>query len=284
MFTMITDFVRSAASRRHVLLAPLAAPALLPLSDMIPATSSRHRLLERVQRLRGRLFLKNGYISSEEVSSDGRHISPLDEIAWHLVALDDDGDVVGCLRMLTHSPDESFDRLFASHSAIARSDDWGPAVRSAVERERAVARDSGFTFLEIGGWALRETLRCSTEAARLALGVFAFGQLIGGAIGITTATLRNHSASILQRIGGRPLEANGSDIPVYYDPQHLSEMQILRFDSGSCERKYSSIVEHLRTELQLSPVFCASPRPLCGVNLAPSHLYYRNTGVLAASA
>jgi hypothetical protein len=113
-------------------------------------------------------------------------------------------------------------------------------------------------FLEMGGWALNEALRHSTEAARLVMGAFAFGQLIGGAVGIATATIRNHSATMLRRIGGRALVHAGTGLPVYFDPQYRCEMELLRFDSASYAIRYRRRVEELRSHLQSAPVLCAS--------------------------
>jgi hypothetical protein len=158
--------------------------------------------------------------------------------------------------MIAHPERSRYESLFASQSALAHNDRWGAALQSCVDRERATARRAGVTFLEVGGWALSEELRHSTEAARLALGVFAFGQLLGGAIAITTATLRNHSASMLRRLGGTPLNYRGAELPVYFDAQFGCDMAILRFDSESYAMKYHSLVEELRVQLSVSPVLC----------------------------
>jgi hypothetical protein len=222
-----------------------------------------------MQRLRGRVYVTDGAVPSHSLTPDGRHVSVLDERSWHLLTLNGAGDVVGCARMLVHDPEVTFDELFVGESALAQSKPWGSAVRHCVADELALARRSGVAFFEAGGWAIREDLRHTTHAARLAVGVFAFGQMIGGAIVITTATLRNRSASMLRRIGGRDLVHHGAELPVYYDAQYGCEMAILRFDSESYTPKYSNSIGQLRLELQTVPVVAGghiqAPAPDTGI-------------------
>ena len=76
----------------------------------------------------------------------------------------------------------------------------------------------------------------------------------GGGVGITAATRRNHSSSILRRIGGRALVTDGVELPHYYDPQYTCEMEILRFESELPNPRYEVWIEEIRAHLQTATV------------------------------
>jgi hypothetical protein len=63
------------------------------------------------------------------------------------------------------------------------------------------------------------------------------------------ATHRHGSASILRRIGGRPLEWDGQALPPYYDPQYKCEMEMIRFDSRIPSTKYKSSIDEIRSQI-----------------------------------
>lgn len=248
---------RASVRRRHVILAPSSARGSIAVRTAGQGPRGYEQMLREMQRLRGRIALSEGAIQVSQLTADGRDASPIDHLAWHLLTLDEDGSVGGCVRMLVHPRNANFDGLMVSHSALASCPERGPALRLAVEAELADAGRAGAAVVEIGGWVLTETMRCSTEAVRLALGVWAWGRMIGGAVGIATATIRNHSACILSRIGGRPLRHRGESIPQYFEPKYGCDIQILRFDSNSYSLRYQDIVEGLCDELDISPLLTA---------------------------
>ena len=104
-------------------------------------------------------------------------------------------------------------------------------------------------FSEVGGWAIVPEKRCTSEALRIAMATYSLAQILGGCVGISTATERHHSSSILRRIGGRSLECDGTELPSYYDPQYRCRMEVLRFDSSlpdaSCRRWVEQLSERL---------------------------------------
>ena len=87
------------------------------------------------------------------------------------------------------------------------------------------------------------------EALRIALATYGLAQLLGGSLGLTTATVRHHSAQILRRIGGRPLAAGGGELPPYYDSQYQCQMEVLRFDSAQPDPVFRESVDRLRDKL-----------------------------------
>ncbi len=221
--------------------------------------SAYQELMGQAQRLRGRVYLKDGAIRESDLTSDGRHVSKVDEKCWHLLTLSSDNIVMGCARFFPHSPSAPFEDLTVSQSSLAKCPDYGDRLREAVEAEMAIAREANFIWLEMGGWALSEELRGTTEALLYALATYAWSQLMGGALGISTATERNCSASILKRLGGRSLEQGGSALPAYYDENYRCQMEVLRFDSRSPNPKYRSTVETLRNQMSFVPVVSTGP-------------------------
>jgi hypothetical protein len=79
-------------------------------------------------------------------------------------------------------------------------------------------------------------------------------RLLGGCIGVTTATERHCSASILRRIGGQPLMTQGIEIPRYFDSRFDCEMEILRFDSARPNPRFERWIEELKSYLSGVPV------------------------------
>jgi hypothetical protein len=122
-------------------------------------------------------------------------------------------------------------------------------LAGALKDELSFSTDANLRFAELGGWALDEEIRGSAEALRFALATYAFWQMMGEAVCLTTATHRHCSASILRRIGGRPLTHQGVDLPVYYDPHYECKMEILKFYSWNPNPKYAVWIKQMREEL-----------------------------------
>lgn len=238
------------ASRRLVLLAPAGSPGQgfrNPNGDM-------HRyeeLLGDLQRFRGRTYLADGALRPCDLDNSGRHQQDADRLSWHVVALDRYGKVCGCSRYRIHPRHADFSELGVSHASLAESAEWGHPLVQSVEDLRNLARQRSIDFVEVGGWAISEELRRTTESIRIALGTYALAGLLGGCIGITTATVRHHSASVLQKIGGSSLiDSNAVEIPAYFDKQYDCEMKILKFESASPNRKFIPWIDQLRNDLQ----------------------------------
>jgi hypothetical protein len=257
-------------------LTPLHSQMLLlaPYTGGVPDSFSnpsfdpgRHtHMLAKAQKLRGRIYVEDGAIGPNELTPEGRHYIQSDEESWHILTLDSHGEVSGCTRYLAHMNTISFGQLGVRQSALAKCEQWGPKLRSAIEQELQVARRRDFAYVEMGGWALREDVRCSTEALRVALGAYALARNLGGAISVTTATARHCSSSILRRIGGQPLAMGRTELPAYHDPRYNCEMTILRFDSDRPNPRYEAWIEQIREELLSAPVICRTAQPFIWEN------------------
>lgn len=216
-------------------------------------------LLREAQRLRGRVYLEDGAVTPREVSRDGRLVHAHDERSWQLLVMNWEGRVAGCARYIPHKDCVSFSELGIAKSALACSRHWGARLRQAVESQRARARSCGRTFAEVGGWALEEELRHSTAALEMFMNVCALAKQFGGAVAITTATIRHHSSSILRRLGGSTLVGeDGVELPPYYDPQYRCEMEVLQFDTDFPNPRYMDRIEECRQHLPNVPAIYAT--------------------------
>ena len=169
--------------------------------------------------------------------------------SWHLLVVDGNGDVQGCARYRHLTGNVGFDDLGVRESWLAQCQEWGSSLRAAVQSEIVRAKQSGAAFSEVGGWAIVPEKRCTTEALGIAMATYSLAQLLGGCVGISTATQRHRSSAILRRIGGRSLEYDGTELPSYYDPQYRCQMEVLRFDSSSPDPSCRRWVEQLSKRL-----------------------------------
>jgi hypothetical protein len=202
-----------------------------------------------MQELRGSVYLRDGAIESSQLAA-GRHRLDTDEMSWHLLVVDQNHRVRGCLRYRFHWRTPGFSQLALSKASLARCPRWGKTLEVAVESELAISRHLDLPFVELGGWALHEEIRQTTEALRMTLTTYALMQGLGGAVCITTATHRNGSSSILRRIGGRRLEHQRSELPAYHDPHYKCEMEVLRFYSWAPNPRYRILIDEIKAELR----------------------------------
>lgn len=235
-------------SRKWVLLSPASAVVPDWFADVDTDAVRRDKLLAEMQRLRGGVYLEDGAITAKQLT-DGRHRVDADERSWHLLVVDQDDRVCGCVRQQTYE-NAHFAQLNISGSELARSSEWGPKLKAAAESELELSRRLDLPCVEIGGWALASSIRGTTEAVRMALAMYSLSQELGGAIGFSTVTRRHCSASILRRIGGRSFEYEGLPLPSYQDSQFKCEMELLRFYSWAPNPRYTAWIEEIRQELR----------------------------------
>lgn len=206
-------------------------------------------LVAEMQELRGSVYLAEGAIQEWQLT-EGRHQMAADAQSWHVLLLDEEQRVCGCARYHEYRETVPFRQLGVAQSALARSQEWSAPLRQAVEHEIHLAARLRFPFVELGGWALSEEVRATSDALRMALMTYGLSQALGGAVGISTATRRNCSSTILRRMGGQSLEAAGSEIPAYYDPHYNCDMELLRFYSWAPNPQYAGWIDDAREDLR----------------------------------
>ncbi len=243
--------------RKVILLAPAGARIPGPYRNIEQDDLRYHELLHQLQKLRGRIMVEESVISEDHLDETGRHQAPVDTESWHLLVVHR-GRVSGCARYLVHPSNVAIDELGVRRTARFGCDNWGRRVSLALHRELRQARKHAFSLVEFGGWTLDRHLRGTSEAARMALASYAFCQIAGGCFGLTTATVQHGSSSILRRIGGRSLVAEGEVIPKYYDPEYNCEMEMLRFDSRKPNPKYLALLKGVRASLLSTQIICRS--------------------------
>lgn len=248
-----------ASNRSLILLAPSASEVPSRFKTLEQSASRYEALLAAMQKLRGTVYLNDGAIEPWEVDADGRHRLDIDSSSWHLLSRDASGAIRGCARLRAHGSTATFGDLWVRKAALASLRGWRQHVRAAIESEMELARRRAVGYVEVGGWAIAGDRRCTMEAVRIALATFSLAQALGGCLGITTATVRHCSSSILRRLGGAPLTHDGIGLPPYYDPQFKCDMEMLRFDSARPNPRYQSWVERMRSSLLNVSVVC-NPR------------------------
>lgn len=219
--------------------------------------TERARLLGEMQRLRGFVALQEGAINASMLDSSSRHVMPGDEQSWHVLRMARDGRVGGCARILVHPRNVIFERLRIATTAVARSASWARHVQDAVESELNRARLNDLTTIEPGGWVVDQDLRGTRDAVSIALGAFAWAQILGDCVGFLTATVKNGSSAILRRLGGRNLQAGGKPIPRYFEPAWGCNAELLRFDTNSLNPRFEDALAAARSSLLAAPVIFA---------------------------
>jgi hypothetical protein len=247
---------------RLVLLAPLQSTKSPGFGRHCLDRTRHSDLLAEMQRFRGAIYLSDGAIRHSDLTANGRHCQAADNESWHMLSFDRHNVVKGCSRYRKHHESVRFDHLGVSQSEIARSEVWGNRLSRAVQNELSVARNRGISVVEVGGWAVAAEARFGTDALRLALSTFALARMLGGCIGLTTATVRHCSSAILRKLGGRSLEADGQEIPKYFDTAYDCDMEILRFDSAEPNPRFAEMLDRLTADLASAEVVSASqPAP-----------------------
>jgi hypothetical protein len=244
-----------------MILAPQGAGVSPSAVSVVRDKTMHASLLGEMQRLRGRVALREGAITASMLDSSGGHRMQGDEKSWHLLRVRNDGRIAGCARILVHPRDVTFSRLRIASSSAARCPIWARDVHHAVESELTHARLNRLAVIEPGGWVIDEDLRGSCEAVSIAIGAFAWAQILDDCIGFLTATSKHGSATILRRLGARNLQAHGQAIPGYFEKAWGCNAELLRFDTNSFNPRFEAALVSARRQLSTSLVFSAESVP-----------------------
>jgi hypothetical protein len=245
------------AQTRFVVLPPSSGVAASRVFRNVEQDTLGHnRLVSEMQRFRGSMYLRDGAIQRSDLTVDGRHKVEVDDRSWHVLSLDRNHRVCACLRFVDETRAAGFDDLWIRRAALADSPELAGRFREAVEERMRDARRMGMSFGEVGGWAVAEEHRHTLEPVRIILATYALLELLGGSLGVATATYRHESAPMLRRIGLGGMLSSGEELPSYYDPHYGCHMQVLQFDSRHPNPKYRGWVAELETDLTSARVVC----------------------------
>ena len=242
---------------RLMFLAPATSYKLNDFNRVETDNPLFHARLGETHRLRDSVYQRLG-AEAPQVSAEPRK-AQIDQESWHLLVLDHSGQVCGCMRYHEHLGETGFSQLHLSQSVLAQCSRWGSPLKTAVEAELNLARRLNLPYVEVGGWALLESLHSTGIAVAMALVMYALSRRLGGAMGITTANNANCAASLLRRIGGRGLENEDGKFPSYHDPHYRCEIEILRFYSWAPSPRYVAPIEDLEAEVLGIPVLTPGP-------------------------
>jgi hypothetical protein len=234
---------------RQVLVAPGGSDAGRYFANVAPASSFWRDVVDDLQRFRGSFYYADGALRKSDLTSDGRHHQAIDLKSWHLLSLDANNNIMSCARYFVPE-NATFESTSASRSSLAASPIWRAKLKIAIDGAIQSARQRGMTFAELGGWCVSINCRNSREVLRTVLSMFALGKILGGTLALSTATKRHASAEILRRLGGFPLQAEGSALPAYFEPLYRCEMELLTFDSSFPAPKYAHQVSAYCAQMQ----------------------------------
>lgn len=264
--------------QRLVLLPPAGVTVPAFFRNLTVDPERRDRQIREMQRLRGGIYLRDGAVQTDQLSPGGLHRTPEDARSWHLLMYKEGRRLSSCAWYMQHEA-PSFDQLRVRNCPLRDMPEWSDRLVRAVESELTRARREGLGYAELGGWAIASESRCTSEGLLLALATYSLSRILGGALGMTNATVRHASATILKRLGGSPLEADGITIPPYFDPRYGCEMELLRFDSRCASPKFSSMIDLVRK--RLSNVVVVAAEAAAAVQPAYTHVQ-RSLGVQCA--
>ncbi|MFN0104859.1 MAG: hypothetical protein ACKV2U_22595 [Bryobacteraceae bacterium] len=255
---------REDRSRKHTLLAPVRWRQEHRFRDLVVDPSGHSELIRAIQRFRGKSYIEDGALRENHLTADGRHSQPMDYDSWHFVVQDDLGEVTSCARYYP-IPEPRFESTVASKSALAKSPEWRAKVKGVVENSITRATERGANFAELGGWCVANASRNTSEALRSVLYMYALGEILGGTIGLSTATKRHSSSSILQRLGAKKAGLNGEELPSYFEPMFDCEMELLQFDSLRPADRYAHHVAEYgaRMKAEMRVICCQPPPSTC---------------------
>jgi len=239
----------SSVDSRIVLVAPSEQSVSSFFNNVQVDTESYDTIVGNIQRFRGSIYLQDGAVQRNQLTADGRHETPEDDKAWHMLLLNKEQKLSACALYHEHQNTVEPGDLRVRHCPLATNADWASTLWKAVGREIARARRERLEYAELGGWAVAPESRRTSGPLTMALAVYGFSRRHGGALGMTTATFRHCSAVILQRLGGSRFEVDGTTLPPYYDPRYECMMEMLRFDSRHPNPKYMGLIDQLRDKL-----------------------------------
>jgi hypothetical protein len=240
------------------LLAPVGTSSADVSGAINCEAESYDHYLSSLQKLRAESYVSDGAIAPERVDNEGRFPMHRDEDCWHFLLVDPDQQVVGCVRYLKHPATVSIADLLISHSPVGDDPLWGRKFHAALRSDLAFARGNLLAFIEVGGWAINSAYRHTRAALEILLASFAWAKMIGGGIGCCTATVRNNSASMLRRNGGRSFELNHESIPPYKDSKYGCTMEALRFHFQNFDLRYGKMVDSIYQRIAEQPIITRS--------------------------
>ncbi len=266
--TLLSRFMTQPAYRFQL----LAPSGVWPVAQnrMASSTELHSFHLASLQQLRGRAYLQDGAIRPSHLDAQGCYPMADDESCWHFLLVDQHEQAIGCARYLVHSSTATYDQLRIAQSPLANDLCWGRKLRRTVEATLHQTRNEQVSYAELGGWAIAEDYRNTKAALEILPATYLWAEMIGHCLCSCTATVRNHSSSILRRVGASSLMDGGEPLPAYFDAHYSCMMELLGFDSRQAPARFTPLLNEMRPKLAQSPILQQSSEQAFSVSLQPT--------------
>jgi hypothetical protein len=209
-------------------------------SALFPTPPDYNAVLGSIQRLRGSVYLEDGALPISAVEPDGRHLSELDEMSYHLTLWN--GKVEGCLR-LTPYPHSYPAENYKVFELIRRMPGVQAKIYAAAFKNcLAEWQAKGFQLGETGGLAIAGMYRMNAVSMIIPLAGWSLSRIKKRLVCIASATERNGSAEILRRLGGWRIKHEGVELPPFFDSAYGCDMEFIAFNSETLNPKFEASV------------------------------------------
>jgi N-acyl-L-homoserine lactone synthetase len=194
--------------------------------------------LHELSEIRGRVLYAEGRRPSFRLwNGTFADCDPLDMHAYHVIAREPTGTVVGCIRLvpLTDATECITEEIVGKTLFNKALDELGVSRSLAAECSR---------------WIVVRELRSTLLGMRLIAGIIAFGRQLGYRILIGPTGVRDGQAALLGRIGMQPVPYLSSvEVPRYDD-----ELEFLYLDPCRVEPKFTRTINKMARRLELDRV------------------------------
>ncbi|MEZ4698616.1 MAG: GNAT family N-acyltransferase, partial [Rhodothermales bacterium] len=183
-----------------------------------PLDIEHRAVIDQVQRFRGRIYVDDGALPPDALDRFGRHYSDFDDSCHHLLVVDDQDAVEGCVRIrfYRNAPQPEDLHLWKSVADAPQTfaADGSPATfrRDVISAHIDRAFDQRGSLIEIGGFAVDERIRRSGKAIVLAAGCWSITRALVPSLGVALVTSRHGFNRILKRLGGFELGCGNGDV------------------------------------------------------------------------
>jgi hypothetical protein len=254
----VASFLSQLIGVRFCLLSPHYTEAAGRFPRAVLDAARHARILAELQRLRGRVYRAIDRVSASALTADGRQTCRFDELCWHLVAEDESGRTISCIRLLRHPG--AFDLARSLCGAFLNR------MEPALRRQYAAALEALARRMREKGV---EVVDASAVVAARNYPNKALGPVVITGVGATLAVCTgrflaiapaHHTVSALyRRLGGEPLTLDGHVLPRFDDRVYRGEHEFLLVDYSDTPRQPAGTLDtarELRDLLIRSPVVC----------------------------
>jgi hypothetical protein len=234
---IMVSLANKATRFRTVVLASDGAYVPTECTNVAQNDSTYAGYVERIRSFRERIWQADGAIPQNGQDPHMDHFASFDEVGCHAILMNGADELVGCARYLMWDLRSGNFRLeqlalfpFLTRMASEQRALFVSAIQYFLDDSLARSPVSYRRLMESGGWAVDRREENRYAAPLLVAIGFALGLSNLCLVGLSAATVRHRSNSILKRLGMFELRYRSQALPTFFDPYHGCDMEIL----GSC--------------------------------------------------